>query len=61
MFCYFNELKFKLMKKPIRNLHYQDIAQILKENDRRIIFEKTNIVPESDDLKAMLEENVRYP
>ncbi len=49
------------MKKPIRNLHYQDIAQILKENDRRIIFEKTNIVPESDDLKAMLEEYVGYP
>ncbi len=48
------------MKKPIKKLHYKEIESILQKHDRRVVFEKTNIIPDSGELFKNLQEYVGY-
>ncbi|NOR88507.1 MAG: hypothetical protein GQ527_12955, partial [Bacteroidales bacterium] len=38
------------MKKPIRKLDFDNILEILRENDTESTYEKVNIIPESQEL-----------
>jgi hypothetical protein len=48
------------MSKPIKELSYKHINQILKEKDHRVIFRKTNIIPDDEDLYKELTAYVDY-
>ena len=43
------------MSVPIKELNYDEISNILKEKDDRVIFRKTNIIPDDKDLYAELQ------
>lgn len=38
------------MSVPIKELNYDEISKILQEKDNRVIFRKTNIIPDDEDL-----------
>jgi hypothetical protein len=46
------------MSVPIKELSYVEISSILKEKDSRVIFRKTNIIPDDEDLFAELQAYV---
>jgi hypothetical protein len=46
------------MSVPIKELSYDEISSILKEKDNRVIFRKTNIIPDDEDLFAELQTYV---
>jgi len=48
------------MSIPVKNIENQAILELLKKNDRRIVFEKTNIIPDAEDLKKELENYINY-
>jgi hypothetical protein len=47
-------------KKNTKSLDYESIRKILEENDTRVVFEKTNLIPESQDLADKLRKYVGY-
>lgn len=49
------------MAKPIKIFSHEEIQHILSSHDERIIFEKTNIIPNESDLRELLNEYVDYP
>lgn len=48
------------MLKPIKNLSYEEIEKILLENDKRVVFEKTNVVPDETALHNELDKYIDY-
>jgi hypothetical protein len=48
------------MLNPIKRLEYEDIKRILKEFDERVVFKKTNVVPDEHDLYYELQKYVEY-
>lgn len=48
------------MAKPIKIFSHEEIQHILSSHDERIIFEKTNIIPNESDLRELLNEYVDY-
>jgi hypothetical protein len=48
------------MAKPIKIFSHEEIQHILSSHDERIIFEKTNIIPNESDLRELLHEYVDY-
>lgn len=48
------------MNNPIKELSYEQINRILNEKDHRVIFRKTNIIPEDEDLFQELSAYVDY-
>ncbi len=48
------------MSTPIKELLHNEINQILKEKDHRVIFRKTNIIPDDEDLFQELKTYVNY-
>lgn len=48
------------MSKPIKKLSYKEIKQILAEKDHRVIFRKTNIIPDDKDLYLALKSYINY-
>ena len=48
------------MLKTIKILEDSEIQNILSEMDKRVVFEKTNIIPESFDLYDRLRTYVKY-
>lgn len=48
------------MSFPIKELSYNEINDILKEKDHRVIFRKTNIIPDDEDLFQDLNSYVDY-
>ncbi|NWJ50082.1 MAG: hypothetical protein HXX14_04380 [Bacteroidetes bacterium] len=48
------------MAKPIKIFSHDEIQHILSSHDERIIFEKTNIIPDESDLRELLHEYVDY-
>lgn len=48
------------MSFSIKELDYKEINRILKEKDQRVVFNKTNIIPDDSDLLAELEAYVDY-
>ncbi len=48
------------MSAPIKELSYEEISEILKEKDHRVIFRKTNIIPDDEDLFKDLTSYVNY-
>lgn len=47
-------------KKTTKSLDFEAIRKILEENDTRVVFEKTNLIPESQDLYDKLRKYVGY-
>ena len=48
------------MSIPIKELDYEEIKNILTEKDHRVIFRKTNIIPDDEDLYQALNQYVNY-
>lgn len=48
------------MKKTIKTLKHQEIIRILEEFDKRIVFEKTNMIPDETDLLEELDLYIGY-
>ena len=48
------------MKKNIKTLKHQEIIKILEEFDKRIVFEKTNMIPDETDLLEELDLYIGY-
>lgn len=48
------------MLKPIKNISYEEIEKILLENDKRVVFEKTNVVPDETALHNELDKYIDY-
>ena len=48
------------MSKPIKELGYDEIKDILGQKDHRVIFRKTNIIPDDEDLFQALKSYVDY-
>jgi len=48
------------MSVPIKELSYDEIKTILSEKDHRVIFRKTNIIPDDEDLYQDLNSYVNY-
>jgi hypothetical protein len=48
------------MYQPIKSLSHDEIQNILSDHDQRIIFEKTNIIPNDTDLRELLNGYVDY-
>lgn len=48
------------MNQPVKNIEFEEIRKILQKNDHRIIFQKTNIIPDESDLFEELREYVNY-
>jgi hypothetical protein len=48
------------MSLPIKELSYEEINEILKAKDHRVIFRKTNIIPDDEDLFQELTKYVDY-
>ncbi len=48
------------MSIPIKELSYDEIKSILSEKDHRVIFRKTNIIPDDEDLYQALLSYVNY-
>lgn len=48
------------MLKPIKNLSYEEIEKILLDNDKRVVFEKTNVVPDETALHNELDKYIDY-
>jgi len=48
------------MYQPIKSLSHDEIQNILLDHDQRIIFEKTNIIPNDRDLRELLNGYVDY-
>ena len=48
------------MSIPIKELKYEDIKGILAEKDHRVIFRKTNIIPDDEDLFKALKLYANY-
>lgn len=48
------------MLRPIKNLSYEEIEKILLENDKRVVFEKTNVVPDETGLHNELDKYIDY-
>ena len=47
------------MSKKIKKLHFDDLLKILRENDKESIYEKVNIIPNSDDLYEQLSDHIK--
>ncbi len=50
----------EFMLRPIKNLSYEEIEKILLENDKRVVFEKTNVVPDETALHNELDKYIDY-
>jgi hypothetical protein len=48
------------MTKSIKKLHYHEILDFLHKTDRRVVFEKTNVIPDKHDLYDSLNKYVCY-
>lgn len=48
------------MARPIKVLDHKEIRQILHEHDQRVVFDKTNVVPNECELYKHLKEYVEY-
>lgn len=48
------------MSVPIKELDFEEINKILKEKDHRVIFQKTNVIPDDGDLFEELNTYVNY-
>ncbi len=48
------------MSVPIKELSYEEINEILKAKDHRVLFRKTNIIPDDEDLFQELTKYVDY-
>jgi hypothetical protein len=48
------------MSKPIKNLDHKKIRSILHHYDQRVVFEKTNIIPQECELYKHLKEYVEF-
>jgi hypothetical protein len=48
------------MYQPIKSISHDEIQNILSDHDKRIIFEKTNIIPNDSDLRELLNSFVDY-
>ncbi len=48
------------MSRPIKSLDHEEIKRILNRTDHRVIFEKTNIIPDEGELFQELKEYVDY-
>jgi hypothetical protein len=46
--------------RKLKTLQYEEIEKILESTDKKLIFEKTNIIPDSEDLYEKLKEYVAY-
>ena len=46
--------------KNLKTLSYVDLRKILEEHDQRVVFEKTNIIPDSQDLYEVLRKYISY-
>lgn len=46
------------MNQPVKNIEFEEIRKILQKNDHRIIFQKTNLIPDDRDLFEELREYV---
>jgi len=46
------------MNQPVKNIDYEEIRKILQKNDHRIIFQKTNMIPDESDLFEELKEYI---
>jgi len=46
--------------KNLKTLSYEDLRKILEEHDQRVVFEKTNIIPDSQDLYEVLRKYISY-
>jgi hypothetical protein len=48
------------MYQPIKSLSHDEIQNILSDHDQRIVFEKTNIIPNESDLRELLNAYIDY-
>ncbi len=48
------------MLKPIKRIEYKYIREQLRKYDKRVVFEKTNIVPDSSDLRESISNYIDY-
>ena len=48
------------MKSNLKNIHISEIKKILEQRDKRVLFEKTNIIPDHRSLLKDLKEYVSY-
>ena len=48
------------MYQPIKSISHDEIQNILSDHDQRIIFEKTNIIPNDSDLRELLHSYIDY-
>jgi len=48
------------MYQPIKSLSHDEIQNILSDHDQRIVFDKTNIIPNDSDLRELLNSFVDY-
>ncbi len=46
--------------KNLKTLSYEELRKILEEHDQRVVFEKTNIIPDSQDLYEVLRKYISY-
>ncbi|MEJ5304033.1 MAG: hypothetical protein HPY80_11165 [Bacteroidales bacterium] len=46
--------------KNLKTLSYEELRKILEDHDQRVIFEKTNIIPDSQDLYEVLRKHISY-
>ena len=42
------------MKRPIKEIDFHKILEILRDEDKESVYEKTNLVPDSNDLYKAL-------
>lgn len=47
-------------KSTLKKLDHLTISKILEEKDKRVVFDKTNIIPDSRDLSAELKKYISY-
>ncbi|HPE35187.1 MAG TPA: hypothetical protein PLI65_10365 [Bacteroidales bacterium] len=48
------------MSIPIKELDYEKLRNIIHEKDHRVIFRKTNVIPEDEDLYQELQSYINY-
>lgn len=46
--------------KNFKTLSYEELRKILEDHDQRVIFEKTNVIPDSQDLYEILRKHISY-
>jgi hypothetical protein len=46
--------------KNLKTLSYDELRKILEEHDQRVVFEKTNIIPDSQELYEVLRKHISY-